>query len=399
MGMFPQDSVQFQTHQVSISRVLPIVPEIRDPQMEAVGRIATRQLLNVALVAKAMGSLGGVIDRPLDVLDSLPTEWGNTVFSLPLAQRIASSALGLAVTQLHLQKQTIPKPLVLGWPLLQLGFEAEHNETSRLVEQAAKYRKDSPAQGPNLVVKGRADPVVEELMRSKTLSQHERRLLPCIVDPTKVSSTTFADVHLPEKTIDTIRSIISLPLLFPDAFRSGILKNHSTSGALLFGPPGTGKTLLARAVASESGARMLAIQVSSWVRQSLPTSLATSTTCGWERVRRRKLNSLSLADDQGEGRLLPGSQVVSVRRLHRRGRRSIRRSTGKLRFWLRDGSQSNLDGIHARAGWAQLCFCEQGQEACGGWGNQQAIRLGRRCAPTTSQASSGGSAGPRRSQR
>jgi hypothetical protein len=269
MGMFPQDSVQFQTHQVNIWRVLPIVPEIREPQEEAGRRIAIRQLLNVALVAKAMASLGGVIDRPLDVLDSLPAEWGNTVFSWPLAQRIASSALGLALTQLHLQKQSIPKPLILDWTVLQLGFEAEHNEAGRLVEQAAKYRTESSSLGPSPVVKGQADLVVEELLRSKTLSQHERRLLPCIVDPTKVSSTTFKDVHLPEKTIDTIRSIISLPLLFPDAFRSGILKNHSTSGALLFGPPGTGKTLLARAVASESGARMLAIQVSLRDQQSL----------------------------------------------------------------------------------------------------------------------------------
>ncbi|KAL7412815.1 P-loop containing nucleoside triphosphate hydrolase protein, partial [Mrakia frigida] len=58
------------------------------------------------------------------------------------------------------------------------------------------------------------------------------------------------------------RSVVSLPLLFPEAFSTGILKNHSTSGALLFGPPGTGKTLLVRALAKESGARMMSIQPS-----------------------------------------------------------------------------------------------------------------------------------------
>ncbi|KAG8791509.1 hypothetical protein FRC12_008997 [Ceratobasidium sp. 428] len=75
-------------------------------------------------------------------------------------------------------------------------------------------------------------------------------------------STTFENVHLPEQVIDSVRSIVSLPLLFPDAFKSGILKQQAISGALLFGPPGTGKTLVVRALAKESGARMLAIKPS-----------------------------------------------------------------------------------------------------------------------------------------
>jgi ATP-dependent 26S proteasome regulatory subunit len=105
------------------------------------------------------------------------------------------------------------------------------------------------------------DPVVSALKKATDLNKHEKRLLPCIVDVHKLASTDFSRVHLPNATIDAIRTMVSLPLLFPDAFRTGILGEHSAGGALLFGPPGTGKTLLARAVASESGARMLAIQV------------------------------------------------------------------------------------------------------------------------------------------
>jgi ATP-dependent 26S proteasome regulatory subunit len=74
--------------------------------------------------------------------------------------------------------------------------------------------------------------------------------------------TTFAQVHLPPRTVDAVRSIISLPLLHPKPFTQGILKNHSLSGILLFGPPGTGKTLLARALAKESGARMMLVKPS-----------------------------------------------------------------------------------------------------------------------------------------
>lgn len=57
--------------------------------------------------------------------------------------------------------------------------------------------------------------------------------------------------------MDRIRTLVSLPLLYPEVFQKGILKENNMTGALLFGPPGTGKTLLARAVAKESGARMV----------------------------------------------------------------------------------------------------------------------------------------------
>lgn len=75
-------------------------------------------------------------------------------------------------------------------------------------------------------------------------------------------STTFDQVHLPSHTIDSVRTLVSLPLLYPQAFAHGVLKQHAMTGALLFGPPGTGKTLVVRALARESGARMLLIKPS-----------------------------------------------------------------------------------------------------------------------------------------
>lgn len=56
--------------------------------------------------------------------------------------------------------------------------------------------------------------------------------------------------------------MITLPLIRPQLFSQGLLQNEFLSGLLLFGPPGTGKTLLAKAVAKESGARMLEIKAS-----------------------------------------------------------------------------------------------------------------------------------------
>lgn len=105
------------------------------------------------------------------------------------------------------------------------------------------------------------DELLEQLKRDPTLDQYEQRLLGSIVNP-KNMPTTFAQVHLPPATIDSIRTIVSLPLLHPAAFGYGILKQHTMNGALLFGAPGTGKTLSIRALARESGARMMIIKPS-----------------------------------------------------------------------------------------------------------------------------------------
>lgn len=68
-----------------------------------------------------------------------------------------------------------------------------------------------------------------------------------------------------------IKEVVELPLLRPELFSKGALKN-TTTGVLLFGPPGTGKTLVCRAVAAESNINFLNIQPSAinsmWLGES-----------------------------------------------------------------------------------------------------------------------------------
>jgi SpoVK/Ycf46/Vps4 family AAA+-type ATPase len=74
--------------------------------------------------------------------------------------------------------------------------------------------------------------------------------------------TTFKNTITPAETVNALQTMITLPLIRPQLFSQGLLQNEFLSGLLLFGPPGTGKTLLAKAVAKESGARMLEIKAS-----------------------------------------------------------------------------------------------------------------------------------------
>ena len=50
-------------------------------------------------------------------------------------------------------------------------------------------------------------------------------------------STTFEDVCLEEGIVDALRTAVSLPILFPKEFSTGILAKESPGGVLLFGPP------------------------------------------------------------------------------------------------------------------------------------------------------------------
>jgi len=88
---------------------------------------------------------------------------------------------------------------------------------------------------------------------SKICNTHEQKLLSGVINPDKIH-VGFSQVRAPKETVEALKTLTSLSLVRPEAFRYGVLATDRIPGVLLYGPPGTGKTLLARAVAKESGA-------------------------------------------------------------------------------------------------------------------------------------------------
>lgn len=95
------------------------------------------------------------------------------------------------------------------------------------------------------------DPILSRVKKDR-LSSDERVFLEYVVDPSKLHSgcsyvridwsvatirTTFTDVRLKPDIIDALRTAVTLPILFPEAFSTGILAKEPLGGVLLFGPP------------------------------------------------------------------------------------------------------------------------------------------------------------------
>ncbi len=74
-----------------------------------------------------------------------------------------------------------------------------------------------------------------------------------------VPEVTYEDIGGLEEELQRVREIIELPLKHPELFkRLGI---DPPKGVLLHGPPGSGKTLIARAVANETNATFIPVNV------------------------------------------------------------------------------------------------------------------------------------------
>ncbi|KAI0831419.1 AAA-domain-containing protein [Trametes gibbosa] len=262
-----------------------VFPTLRSLPQERESRIHRRREVNqltmrmaVAQVGGALGELENVPEPEQSSLDGddhdrakvqLWEHWGRTVEVWPNVQRIADRAVGsvVAAHQAYLPSNRSLEPTPVPWPAVFDAWAADRSsqdmwKTLFSTPPSGKLpRENEEEERAEVEDEADVDEIIEKLRRNPDLDEHEQRLLGCIVDTASIT-TTFSQVHLPTHTIDSIRTMVSLPLLHPGAFQQGILKEHSMTGCLLFGPPGTGKTLVVRALAKEAGCRMLVVSPS-----------------------------------------------------------------------------------------------------------------------------------------
>ena len=250
-----------------IWRVLGTLPAKRDEAVERKERYDQRLELNRLLLKKAVGKhglrftdaeMGDELNSDQPRSDEIIKEYQELRDSFALAvwpwttlQHLATIGVGHALTQRVKAGEVVDPSFEVGWKDLaeasvveahaEDGLEKwkETHKASPTVQSAVVQPHPRPGKKSTASTKSGekklVDPVVEKLKKDKTLNNHEKRLLSCIVDHAAVKNTTFDDVAMEDKTKDAVRSTISLPLLYPEAFRSGILAQHASQGVLLYG--------------------------------------------------------------------------------------------------------------------------------------------------------------------
>ncbi|KAF8938044.1 hypothetical protein BGZ58_001682 [Dissophora ornata] len=214
-------------------------------------RIKEINCRSLSAVLRFRGGLLSEGEPPLTVFGSLAGV-DSEVWGFGKVYRIISNALGsLYVSEVD-QNGTVSRDATLSERHVKDALETS-------VENVKLRKKISMQLNPKSTLL--ATPAPKPLFNPEDYSRYERKLLGSIVDPEKIK-TTFKNTIIPPETIQTLQTMITLPLIRPQLFSYGLLQNEFLSGLLLFGPPGTGKTLLAKAVAKESGARMLEIKAS-----------------------------------------------------------------------------------------------------------------------------------------
>ncbi|KAF8852686.1 AAA-domain-containing protein [Acephala macrosclerotiorum] len=193
------------------------------------------------------------LEKDIDTAVAYAAGIEEAVWTYARVHRIATTILGLELESEDVDGVVFSQVLEILTSSDEAKFTwvAEENKT---LEEDADLENMLKKEGTS--EKKKAMEKISKLRRR--CNMQEAKLLSGVVYPSDIR-TTFADIRVPPETVEALKTLTSLSLTRPEAFRYGVLATDKIPGLLLYGPPGTGKTLLAKAVAKESGATVLEV--------------------------------------------------------------------------------------------------------------------------------------------
>ncbi len=170
-----------------------------------------------------------VADWELDVDSKIGFLSGldESIWTLERVQRVATTALGMLDGSEDMMNKHLETALEL--------IESSDNAKVDWVRKEKEQRKKQLGALPGTEAEDNSKQRIRKLR--KTCNDHEKKLLNGVVHPEDIR-TTFADVQAPPSTIDALKTLTSLSLVRPDAFKYGVLATDKIPGLLLYGPPG-----------------------------------------------------------------------------------------------------------------------------------------------------------------
>jgi hypothetical protein len=205
IGLSVSNSDQTLGSQFFRSAVL--IPLSRSPSNERAIRMARRREINELTIRMGVGSIGGAVEPPFitrqgesqdsSTVDPLIwEEWGNKIEIWSKVRKVADRALGSVMVQQNtldiLEKPSSPLTVV-PWSAVESAWVAcmrlDSTRSSWLTEHSG-YKMDDDQEdsgGKILDAPGSSsDRVVENLKNDPDLDEHTARLLPCIVNASKL---------------------------------------------------------------------------------------------------------------------------------------------------------------------------------------------------------------------